>query len=156
MVTVHPNALDAEAVGGDSEMPALVRTRQISKHMQLATHLSKIGRALRICADDHNDKYQSDLNELVEKAAIDPQMFKSSVKPRDFEGPDYYIAGQDLSMYPGNFVAFENPEFCTEGVNVLHLDGHVEWMKPDMFMEELEATYKRLGREMPDIQFKSP
>ena len=36
-------------------------------------------------------------------------------------------------MNPGNMVAYENPEFCTDSINVLFLDGHVEPMKPDAF-----------------------
>jgi prepilin-type processing-associated H-X9-DG protein len=57
-------------------------------------------------------------------------------------------------MYPGNIVAYENPEFRSDGVNVLFLDSHVEWMKPDNFLRELEETNERLGRQMPEIKFK--
>lgn len=145
------------ALGMGILMPALARVRQVAFRMTSATNLSGIGQAIRYYAEEHNDKFPSNLRELVEKAKLSPEALGSRMKPKDFQGPSYiYIAGQDLSMYPGNFVAFENPEFCTEGVNVLHLDGHVEWMKPEIFMEELEATYQRLDRQMPDIQFKSP
>ncbi|MBN2313345.1 MAG: hypothetical protein JXM79_05405 [Sedimentisphaerales bacterium] len=145
------------ALGMGILMPALARVRQLAFRMTSATNLSGIGQAIRFYSEQHNNKFPSNLQELVEKAKLSPKALESKMKPEDFQGPSYiYIAGQDLSMYPGNFVAFENPSFCTEGVNVLHLDGHVEWMKPDMFMQELEATYQRLGRPTPDIQFKSP
>ena len=39
-------------------------------------------------------------------------------------------------------------------INALFLDGHVEKMQKDRFLKALEATYKRLGREMPEIKFK--
>ena len=51
-------------------------------------------------------------------------------------------------MDPGNIVAYEDPRYCKDGVNVLFLDTHVEFMKPEMFREELKATYERLGRQM--------
>ncbi len=57
-------------------------------------------------------------------------------------------------MDPGNIVAYENPAFLSEGTNVLFLDCHVEWMKPDDFLRELKATYERLGKEMPEVKFK--
>jgi len=59
-------------------------------------------------------------------------------------------------MEPGNIIAYENPAFSSEGLNVLFMDGHVQWMKPDDFLRELEATYKLLDREMPEIKFKEP
>jgi prepilin-type processing-associated H-X9-DG protein len=57
-------------------------------------------------------------------------------------------------MNPGNIVAYENPQFRADGVNVLFLDGHVESMKPDAFRQELKETYERLGKPMPEIKFK--
>jgi hypothetical protein len=53
----------------------------------------------------------------------------------------------------GNIIAYENPAFSRKGLNVLFMDSRVQWMKPDEFLRELEATYKRLGREMPKIKF---
>ena len=57
-------------------------------------------------------------------------------------------------MEPGNIIAYENPEFCSDKINVLFLDSHVQAMKPDEFLRELGATYKRLGRKMPEVKFK--
>jgi len=57
-------------------------------------------------------------------------------------------------MHPGNIIAYENPAFCTDKINVLFMDCHVEAMKPDEFLHKLEATYKRLGRKMPEVKFK--
>jgi prepilin-type processing-associated H-X9-DG protein len=51
-------------------------------------------------------------------------------------------------------VAYENPEYCQDDITTLFLDGHVERMKKDSFLEMLERTYKQLGREMPEIKFK--
>ncbi|MFC1636059.1 DUF1559 domain-containing protein, partial [Planctomycetota bacterium] len=143
-------------VGLGIMMPALARARQQARRTVSAMNLKQLGLALNMYADEH----QGTLPDSIEQAKDyygNAKILESPFKPKDFEGPSYiYIAGQDLSMYPGNFLAYENPGFCFEGVNVLHLDGHVEWMRPDVLMHELEATYKRLGREMPEIEFKNP
>jgi len=135
-------------------MPALARARHGSHRMTSATKLSSIGKACYIYANDHDDKLPPNLEALIDAAALEPEFLESNLKPIAFEGPSFvYIPGQTLDMYPGNFVAYENPGYCSDGVNVLHLDGHVEFMKPDMFREELKMTCERLGREMPEIQF---
>ena len=59
-----------------------------------------------------------------------------------------------MAMHPGNILVYENPEFCSDKINVLFLDSHVQAMKADEFLRELEATYKRLGRKMPEVKFK--
>jgi prepilin-type processing-associated H-X9-DG protein len=143
------------ALGAGIVMPALARARQQARRVASATNLSGIGKACTVYANDHDDKLPPNLEALIDAAALDSQFLKSPHTPKDFDGPSYvYVPGQTLAMYPGNFVAYENPEFCDEGVNVLHLDGHVEFMKPDMFREELNSTYERLGREMPEVKFK--
>ncbi len=143
------------ALGLGALMPALARTRQIAFRMVSATNLSGMGKAILIYANDYDDKFPANLQELVEKQALSPETLKSKRKPKGHDGPDFiYISGQDLSMYPGNIVVYENPEFGSDGTNVLFRDSHGECMKPDDFLRELEETYERLGREMPEIKFK--
>ena len=116
------------------------------------TQLSGIGKALLIYANDYDDKFPPNLQELVEKDYIAPKNLESPRKPRGFDGPSYiYIAGQSTSSEPGNILVYENPAFCTDKINVLFMDSHVEVMKPDKFLRKLEETYKRLGREKPEI-----
>ena len=118
-------------------------------------NLKQLGLAAHQYANDHEDKLPPDL-ESVKPYCDTEKLLRSPNKPVDFDGPSYvYIPGQTLGMYPGNFVAYENPAFCVEGVNVLHLDGHVEFMRPGMFREELKGTYERLGREIPEVKFKN-
>jgi prepilin-type processing-associated H-X9-DG protein len=143
------------ALGMGVLMPALARTRQIAFRMVSGTNLSGMGKAMLIYANDYDDKLPANLQELVEKADLPPEMLESKNRPDGYDGPNFiYISGQNMSMYPGNIVAYENPEFRSDGINVLFLDSHVEWMKPDNFLRELEETYERLGREMPEIKFK--
>ncbi|GAH43191.1 unnamed protein product, partial [marine sediment metagenome] len=110
-----------------------------------------------IYATDYDDKFPPNLQELIEKVDLSPKTLESPRKPKGFDGPSYiYIAGQSLRMPPGNIVAYENPAFCSDKIGVLFLDTHVQAMKPGDFLQELEATYKRLGRQMPLIKFKDP
>jgi hypothetical protein len=118
-------------------------------------NLRTIGSACLIYASDYDDKFPPNLQELAQKTDLSPETFESPRKPKDFEGPSYiYISGQTTSMPPDNIVVYENPEFCSDSINVLFIDTHVETMKPEAFLQKLEETYKRLGREMPDIKFK--
>ncbi|HNY77515.1 MAG: DUF3352 domain-containing protein [Sedimentisphaerales bacterium] len=136
-------------------MPSLARTRQLAFRMTSGTNLSSIGKACLIYANDHEDELPPNLEALVTEAELPAQCLESKRKPADFDGPSYvYIAGQTTAMYPGNIVAYEDTRYCTEGVNVLFLDSHVEFMKPGQFRQELKATYERLGREMPEIRFR--
>ncbi len=120
-------------------------------------NLKQIAIACNIYADDNNGKLPSNLQELIEKAQLSPKTLESPLKPEDFEGPSYiYIAGQSVNTKSADdyIVVYENPEFCSDMVTGLLLDFQVKTMKPDEFLRKLEATYKRLGREMPDIKFK--
>ena len=148
-------AVAGASLGVGIMMPALARVREISKRMVSGTNLSGIGKALLIYANDHDDQFPPNLQELIEKCDVLPKSLESPRKPKGFDGPSYiYIPGQNTSMDPGNIIAYENPAFDTKMINVLFLDSHVKVMKPDAFLRELEATYKRLGREMPEIKFK--
>jgi prepilin-type processing-associated H-X9-DG protein len=143
------------ALGAGIAMPALARARSQARRAVDMSRLKQIGIAMRMYADDHDDQFPPDL-EALKPYLGDDRALESSRKPGDFEGPSYiYIAGQNLGMYPGNIVVYENTGYCSDGVNVLFLDGHVEFMKPDNFRREFKETYERLGREMPDIQFSN-
>jgi len=136
-------------------MPALARTRELGFRMSSATTLAGLGKACSFYAIDHEDKLPPDLQTLVKEDLVSMRSLESKRKPKGFEGPSYlYVAGQTVSMRPDNVLAYENPEFCADGVNVFFLDSHVQFMKPEAFRRELKATYERLGKEMPEIKFK--
>jgi beta-lactamase regulating signal transducer with metallopeptidase domain len=118
-------------------------------------NLSAIGKACLLYATDHDDKLPPDLQTLVQEANLPPTSVESQHKPEYFRGPSYvYIPGQNLAMYPGNIVVYENPAFCTDGIGVLFLDSHVEFMKTEMFREELRTTCARLGKAVPELTFQ--
>jgi len=152
---VSLRGLAGAAFGAGVAMPALARARSQAKKAVAMSQLKQIGMASFVYAEDHDDKLPPNLEVLVERVDLSPQNLESKRKPDDFDGPSYvYLPGQTLAMNPGNIVVHENTRYCSEGVNVLFLDGHVEFMRPEMFREELKATYERLGREMPEIKFR--
>ena len=147
-------AVAGGAVGLGVLMPALARVRQTSFRMVSGTNMAGIGKAMLIYANDYDDQCPPNLDELAKMMDLSPKVFESKRKPENFEGPTYiYITGQNISMYPGNIVVYENPEYCSDGINVLYLDTHVEFLTPDEFMNDLRETYRRLDREMPEIRF---
>jgi prepilin-type processing-associated H-X9-DG protein len=155
-IEVNLRGIATSALGMGILMPALGRTRQLALRMTSATHLSGIGKACLIYANDYDDKLPPDLESLITTMQLPPQFLESKLKPKGFDGPSFiYIPGQDITMSFDNIVAYENPLFCTDGVNVLFMDSHVAFVKPERFKQQLEATYKRLEREMPEIRFQN-
>jgi prepilin-type processing-associated H-X9-DG protein len=136
-------------------MPALARSRKLAFRTKSAANLKQIGMSMMVYANEHDDQFPPDLQELARTTDLSDKELESPRKPKGFNGPSYiYVAGQNISMNPGNILVYENPEFSSEGLNVLFLDGHIQWDKRNEFLNELKATYERLGKETPQIKFK--
>jgi len=143
------------SLGAGVMMPALARARSQGRRAASGAHLKQIGMGCLMYANDNDGNLPPSIATLAEKPYLSGAVLESPSRPKDFEGPSYiYVDRQTTAMGVGNIVAYENPAFLTDGTNVLFLDCHVEWMKPEAFLRKLEATYKRLGREMPQIKFK--
>jgi hypothetical protein len=144
------------AVGFSIMMPALAQARNKAQRIVSATNISGLVRASLVYAnDDEQGRFPPNLEKLIELDYISSKQLESRLKPKDFSGPSYiYIAGQTADTDPGNMLVYENPAYCRDGVNAGFVDAHVKWMRRDEFLQALEATYKRLGREMPEIKFK--
>ena len=121
------------------------------------SNLKQLGLAVIMYADDHDGKLPDSL-EQAKQYYGNSKVLESPLKPKDFAGPSYiYVSGHSTkadSPYR-QIVIYENPAYCQDTINALFLDGHVERMQKDRFLEMLEATYKQLGREMPEIKFKN-
>ncbi|MCL5278291.1 MAG: DUF1559 domain-containing protein [Planctomycetes bacterium] len=142
------------AVGMGVALPAMAKARDQARNAVSMSNLKQIGLGLHMYAQDHQDNLPANL-EQAKSYWNNAKVLESPRKPKDFAGPSYiYIPGQNVSMNPGNIVAYENPQFRTDGTNVLFLDGHVEILKPDDFRRELKETYERLGKPMPEVKFK--
>lgn len=131
-------------------LPSLSRARELAKRAVSASNLRAIGQGLHIYANDHGGKFPESLETLIEQGMITRETLNS---PRDEEGRvSYtYIAGQSETNDPRNVIAHERV-MGDEGTNVLFLDGHVEWLPPERFVQALVETYQRLGRvdELPE------
>ena len=116
--------------------------------------LSDIRNAILFLNIEGNEVIPQTLQEIVEKTIYPLKSIESPRKPADFEGPSYILVGnQKTLMPPDTIVAYENPGYCTNGINVLFMNGSVKWMELDDFLVKLETTYKRLRREMPEVHF---
>ena len=149
-------AVAGGAIGAGIMMPALARARQQARNTVSMNNLKQLGLAVIMYADDHDGKLPDSFEQAKEYYG-DSKVLESPHKPKGFDGPSYiYVSGHSMNTESSGMqiVAYENPEYCKDTINALFLDGHVERMQPDRFRETLEATYKQLGKEMPEIQFK--
>ncbi len=142
------------SIGAGVLLPALARARDQARRAASMSNLKQIGLGSLMYANEHDNKLPDDLK-AIQPYQTNPKVLDSPRKPKDFAGPSYiYLPGQSTSSDAHNIVVYENPAFCQDGVDVLFLDGHVEFMKPDAFRRELAATCKRLEREVPEVKFK--
>lgn len=149
-------AVAGASVSAGVLMPALAKVRQQAQKTVSASNLKQIAMALLTYAHNNDDKYPPDLETLVKEMDLPPKTLICPHAPKNFPGEHYiYITGQKTVMPPDNVLVYENPQFCTEGVNVLFNDSHVEFMGKEKFVEALKKTYERLGKEMPEIKFDS-
>jgi prepilin-type processing-associated H-X9-DG protein len=149
-------AVAGGAIGAGVLMPALARTKQQARQVASMTNLKQLGLAVIMYADDHDGKLP-DSFEQIEEYHKAPELLVSPLKPKDFTGPSYiYVNGHSMNTESpaSQIIAYENPGYCQDAINTLFLDGHVEKMQKERFLEMLESTYKQLGREMPEIKFK--
>jgi prepilin-type processing-associated H-X9-DG protein len=143
------------AFGMGIAMPALVRTRNQARSVASMAHLKQIGVALIMYADE-NDGRLPDSIEQTQKYFGDSKILDSPQKPKEFDGPSYiYVKGHSTKVKAAyrSVIAYENPEYLRDKITVLFLDGHVETMTRDSFLEVMEETYDKLGKEMPEIKF---
>lgn len=133
------------AMGAAILMPALSRAKQAAKQTVSATNLKGLGMACHIHANDYDDKFPPTLETLIETADVSPKSLVSPQKPDGFDGASYiYIAGQGGSSPPTNILAYENPKFLGDKINVLYVDGHVAAVSRSEFEEELAKTQKQI------------
>jgi len=153
-VEVSMSSVAGAAVGMGVALPALAKAREQARSVASMSNLKQIGLGLIMYADDHQGTWPADL-EQAKSYWPNARVLESPRKPKDFAGPSYrYLPGQPKTPDHRNVVAYENPEYCTDRINVLFADGHVEAMKPEAFRTALKETCERLGKPMPEIKFK--
>jgi hypothetical protein len=149
-------AVAGGAIGAGVLMPALAKAREKARQNVSMTNLKHLGLRVIMYADEHDGKLPESFEQAKEYYK-DTKILESPLKPKDFAGPSYiYVSGHSMKdeSPARQIVAYENPEYCQDTIITLFLDGHVEKMPRQRFLDELKATYKQLGREMPEIKFK--
>lgn len=145
------------AIGFGVAMPALAKAKSQAKRTVSMSNLRQLTLAIIMYADDNDGSFPENFDQIKEYAG-DSKVLESPMKPKDFNGPSYiYVQGHSnkAGTSPAkDIIIYENPEYCSDRINIAFLDGHVEQMQRDRFLEILKETYQRLGREMPEIKFK--
>jgi prepilin-type processing-associated H-X9-DG protein len=147
-------AIIGGAVGAGVALPALARSREQARSAVAMSNLKQIGLAVILYAEEHQDKGPADLEQVKPYLGNSPGVLNNPRKPKDFAGPGYVYVASEAKIDARNILVYENPGFCTDRINVVFGDGHVEAMKPEAFREALKATCTRLGKEMPEVKFK--
>ena len=144
------------AMGAAILMPALNKTKQVAQRVVSATNLKSIGTASAVYANDHDGLFPPDLETLIEAADLDPKTLESPyARRKTTEGPDYiYISGQPWRGPLQNVLAYDNPTFERDPLNVLYLDGHVEPVDLARLQKDVKRTYEALGRPIPEAEAK--
>ena len=133
------------ALGTSIMLPSLARARFLAKRAVSSANLRGIGQGCLIYANDNQERLPGSLEELIETGMITRDMLTS---PSDPDGvvSYVYITGHTASAQFYNVVAYERIR-DDEGTNVLFMDGHVEFLRPDEFKRVVRETYERLGRK---------
>jgi len=143
-------------VGAGVALPAITRARTQARRVSSMSNLKQMALAVIMYAEDNDGKCPPDL-EAVKPYGVDDRVLQSPRKPNGFSGPSYiYIPGlsRNIQGPAETIVVYENPQICDDGTNVAFMDGHVEFMRPWQFRQALERTYKKLGKEAPEVHFR--
>jgi prepilin-type processing-associated H-X9-DG protein len=135
-------------------LPSLSRARELSKRVVVAANLKGIGTCCKIYANENEDRYPPSLQTLIESGDISPRMLQS---PRvgDPDTPNHYvyIPGHTEAGDSRLIVAYENPAYVEEGINILYLDGHVTFVRGAAAFAQIRETYEKMGLPVPDLAY---
>ena len=141
-------------------LPSLNRAREQANRVKSASNLRQIGQAAQIYAAENRGKLPPDLAttyDLVKNVDVYLNPNSATQKPQGLKGDElkawinesadyvYLGAGKDVRGRADTVLAHERPETASGGLNILFLDGHVEWQAMPQAME----TIKRGGQAEP-------
>lgn len=138
----------AGGMAAGTMVPALARARMLAKRSSSAANLNGIGKAIYTYASAHDDRLPANLDVLVKEGLITQAMLKSPSDDTEAMSSYQYVPGQNTDMDPRNVLAYERTDLNDgEGVNVLFMDSHVEFMMLPQFEAALAGTKARIARE---------
>ncbi|MDK1032543.1 MAG: hypothetical protein QGD94_11085, partial [Planctomycetia bacterium] len=116
--------------------------------LQAAASLPEIGIGLAGHATTYRGRYPPNLEALVEMDYITAEILKNP-RPRehDPDGGYAYVAGLKRSAAGDFVIAYEKTEGLrnSDGLNVLFVNGLVDWMELEEFHAALDKTMKWLA-----------
>ncbi len=134
-------------------VPALGEAREAARKVQSASNMRQFGMGLHMYADEHDLRFPATLDALLdEDYGLTRELFDNprsddgvalelAADPELEEAPSnisrtgsYLYAGGDLHLLDlrdaGQVaIAWEDPDFFYDGINVLYADGHVEFVE---------------------------
>ncbi len=112
------------------ELVARLRTEEMQKRVESAKKLSDLGKVLFIYANDNEEKYPDDINDLR------PYGRDESIVDWALENVEYLGKGKDITIQPQAVIAYDKIMLDKgEGTNVLFNDYHVEFCKAKRLKE---------------------
>jgi predicted Zn finger-like uncharacterized protein/prepilin-type processing-associated H-X9-DG protein len=129
-------------------LPALNRARVVADRVRSAQNLRQIGQACVQYGNSYNQNYPPDLGILCKAENLSPQLFvapnSQTAPPGNLTGDaavnwvdnfsDYIYTGSGMKFRsdPSGVVAYEKEEINNgDGINILFMDGHVEFLTLD-------------------------
>lgn len=154
------------AIGTSILLPSLNRARETANRVKSASNLKQIGVGILLYSNENKNQYPPSLAELVKTQDLPFPIFDNprggndlSQPPQDVfndadrlaqfvvENSDYIYVGAGLtnSANAETIVAYENPDFVDDGINILFADGHVEFLAMDDALQMIEADKAKRG-----------
>ena len=114
-----------------------------------AANLKQIGVACITYATDNQNKMPASFDVLTKAGIIEnPEVLKNPLLKKHFAEGDYVLVPvPTISLPTSSILAYERyPEgkIPPEGLNAVFLDGHVEWLNPQLFQQALDKTLKSI------------
>lgn len=136
-------------------LPALNRAREQANRVKSASNLRQIGLGAIMYADAHKGKFPPDLAAIAQEEDLPATVFVSPRTSHPMPPPDVksakdiaawardnsdyvYVGAGKIATGPANAViAYEKPDEVTDGINILFVDGHVEWQPMNEAMKTI-------------------
>ena len=134
----------ADSIINDLVAPSLLKARTQARRHACTSNLKCIGMALLMYSNDNKDKFPADLETLVNKKYLPPQML---ICPATKPKVSYIYRGASVTVadIPSLIMVYEKSGNHDGGRNVLFLDGHAEWVEEERFQKLIKKDneYRR-------------
>lgn len=139
-------------LAGKVIVPQLAGAREKALRIASAANLRQIGLAAHMYAAAHQSTFPDDLNTLAKSNNLASQVLKNPRHPQWDVGYIYLKPNMATAQHTAqeHVLAYERYEQWDGGINVLFVDGHVEWIADEAaFKRDLAETMKRNESKQP-------